>query len=171
MTHQLKGLVGHAGQGGQLQNHDDVPEDIRQQLYAEEQHQLERHRKSSKTTVQGIPPITITNVLPTSHHPAPNHLTAPPMMRPEVPGMLDTAVELYSEWQQSRVGDKAQKADIRRVCEVALRNGLDLQQIFEDKDPDLFIKEGVSIGVARRFVRDIEYWVQQQNESEAIISS
>jgi hypothetical protein len=79
MTHQLKGLVRHVGQGGQLQNHDDVPEDIRQQLYAEEQHQLERHRKSSKTTVQNIPPITITNVLPTSYHPAPNHLITSPV--------------------------------------------------------------------------------------------
>ena len=45
---------------------------------------------------------------------------------------------------------------------MALQHGLDLQQIHDDQDPDFFILRGIKIGVARRFIRDIEYWVQQQ---------
>jgi hypothetical protein len=38
---------------------------------------------------------------------------------------------------------------------VALTNGLDLKQIDKDQDPEFFIKHGVKVGVARRFVDDI----------------
>lgn len=38
---------------------------------------------------------------------------------------------------------------------MTLENGLDLMQIYEDQDPDFFVKRGVSLGAARRFVSDI----------------
>lgn len=44
---------------------------------------------------------------------------------------------------------------------MALANGLDLAQIHEDQSPDFFIANGVKVGVARRFVRDIQNWVKQ----------
>jgi hypothetical protein len=71
-THQLKGLIRHVEQGGQLRSHNDVPEDIRQQLYAEEQQHIERQRKSTSSTSSGHPPIHITNVLPGPPHPPSN---------------------------------------------------------------------------------------------------
>jgi hypothetical protein len=82
--------------------------------------------------------------------------------RLNVPGFLDAAVEEYSDWQQSRVRREDQKDDIRNMCDMALEYGLDLQQLHDDQDPDFFISRGIKIGVARRFVRDIEYWAQQQ---------
>ena len=45
---------------------------------------------------------------------------------------------------------------------MTLEHGLDLQQLHDDQDPDFFISRGIKIGVARRFIRDIEYWAQQQ---------
>jgi hypothetical protein len=63
-THQLKGLIRHVQQGGRLRSHDDVPEDIRQQVYAEAHQQHERQRKKANSTVTGHAPIYITNVLP-----------------------------------------------------------------------------------------------------------
>lgn len=44
---------------------------------------------------------------------------------------------------------------------LALANGLDLRQIHEDKDPEFFIRNGVKVGVARRFVNDIREWLEQ----------
>jgi hypothetical protein len=41
-THHLKALVGLAQQGHTLKSHDDVPEDIREQLYAEEHQRREQ---------------------------------------------------------------------------------------------------------------------------------
>jgi hypothetical protein len=45
---------------------------------------------------------------------------------------------------------------------MALEYRLDLEQLYNDQDPDFFISRGIKLGVARRFIRDIEYWVQQQ---------
>src|SRR5215469_3149864 len=69
-THQLKTLIRHVEQGGQLRTHDDVPEDIRQQIYAEDQQRLERHQKTTNIPSSNLPPINITNVLPGPSHQA-----------------------------------------------------------------------------------------------------
>lgn len=112
-TLQLKGLIRYVEQGGQLRTHDDVPEDIRQQLYAEEQQQVERQQKTTKASVPSLPPITITNVLPgTPHSIATQPVVTPSTPRLVIPGFLDTALEEYSGWQQSRVRSESRKADI-----------------------------------------------------------
>ncbi|CAN9251087.1 unnamed protein product [Alternaria alternata] len=169
-THQLKALIRHVAQGGQLRSHDDVPEDIRQQLYAEEQQQLERHQRTRHSALAGHAPIHITNVLPEPSHPTSGSTEVQAKPRLDVPGFLDAAVEEYSDWQQSRVRREDQKVDIRNMCDMALEHGLDLQQLHDDQDPDFFISRGIKIGVARRFIRDIEYWVQQQVAATGQIS-
>jgi len=161
-THQLKALIRHVAQGGQLRSHDDVPEDVRQQLYAEEQQQLERQRRATHSAPAGHAPIHITNVLPGPSHSTSDSTKVQAKPRLDVPGFLDAAVEEYSDWQQSRVRREDQKDDIRNMCDMALEHGLDLQQLHDDQDPDFFILRGIKIGVARRFIRDIEHWVQQQ---------
>ena len=67
-THHLRSLYRYVEQGASLQIQDDVPEDIRQQLYAEEQQRLDRKQTATAASALGIPPITINNVLP--DHPA-----------------------------------------------------------------------------------------------------
>jgi hypothetical protein len=161
-THQLKGLIRHVQQGGRLRSHDDVPEDIRQQVYAEEHQQHERQQKKANSTVMGHPPIHITNVLPGPNQKQPDQAVATSMPRLDIPGFLDAAVEKYSDWQQSRVRREDQKDEIRKLCDIALDHGLDLQQLYDDQDPDFFTKQGIKVGIARRFIRDIGYWIEQQ---------
>ncbi|KAH7061005.1 hypothetical protein BKA63DRAFT_573482 [Paraphoma chrysanthemicola] len=158
----LKTLIRHVEHGGQLTSHDDVPEDVRQQLYAEEQQQLERHRGAGHSAPTAQAPIHITNVLPGPSHPTSGQTEVQAKPRLDVPGFLDAAVEEYSDWQQSRVRREDQKEDIRKLCDMALEHRLDLQQLFNDQDPDFFISRGIKLGVARRFIGDIPYWVQQQ---------
>jgi len=43
-----------------------------------------------------------------------------------------------------------------------LNDGLFLQQIAQNPDPEFFIQKGVKRGIAHRFVSDIEYWVKRQ---------
>jgi hypothetical protein len=50
---------------------------------------------------------------------------------------------------------------VQRICDTALKEGLDLVRIHEDQDPDYFIKDGVQAGVAKRFVRSD---VNKQND-------
>ena len=168
-THQLKSLIRHVEQGGQLRTHDDVPEDIRQQIYAEDQQRLERHQKATSNPSSNLPPINITNVLPGPSHqaymstsPMADQISEPPPITPlTVPGLRDAAVKEYCDWQQSQVGDLEWKAGFQKAYDVAMKHGLDLQQIYEDQDPSFFTTNGVMMGIARRFVSDIKYWVKQ----------
>jgi len=69
-TSHLKALIDFAEQGDTLQSHDDVPEYIREQLVAEEQQRLERLPNAPANAATPLPPINITNVLPSSHQPS-----------------------------------------------------------------------------------------------------
>ncbi|CAG7980453.1 unnamed protein product [Penicillium salamii] len=172
-THHLKRLVNLAKKNKlELVNQDDIPEEIQTQLYAEEQQRLERQRKNPKypTAESPCPPINI-HLLPNQPPPSsimPTPACSPPLFTPSdccpvdpfvAPNIpLDRAVREYSNWQQSRVDSHDFKENITKACDVALSNGLDLEQISKDKDPEFFITHGVIIGVARRFVNDIREW-------------
>lgn len=64
--HHLKNLVKYVEQGGVLETHDDIPDTVREQLYAKEQQGLERQQKKTNHSTAGsmCHPINI-NVLPT----------------------------------------------------------------------------------------------------------
>jgi hypothetical protein len=44
----------------------------------------------------------------------------------------DVAVRLYSEWQQSKVVNETLKTEFQKACDIALNDGLDLEQVYED---------------------------------------
>jgi hypothetical protein len=178
-THHLKSLIRYADQGYELQTHDDVPEDIRQQLYAEEQQWLERRQKTTSASTANCPPITITNVLPSQTYQTPlgtspagaptsNPSLIPTLASPlDIPGLQDIAVKSYSHWQQSNVDDVTLKVEFQKACELTLADGLDLEQIYEDRDPTFFIEKGVKRGIARRFVGDIGRWAKRSRQADA----
>jgi hypothetical protein len=78
----------------------------------------------------------------------------------EIPGPRDEAVKEYGEWQVSNVTDDTLKAAFREICDMMIDNGLDLEQVYKDQDPEFFIGKGIKIGIARRFVEDIRRWVE-----------
>ena len=75
---------------------------------------------------------------------------------------------MYSEWQQSNVLDEDWKKDIQTACNVALRQRFDLELIHAAQEPKLFEKEGVTRGVAWRFVQDIPRWAKRQKRSHDV---
>jgi len=170
-TQHLKLLVQFVEQGGILQSHNDVPNNIREQLFAEEQERLERRPQQLVSCPTPFPPINITNVLPSSSNQSPLAVSGDSTVASvigstgivdlEIPGPRDVAVKLYSEWQQSKVVDETLKIEFQKACDIALDDGLDLEQISEDQDPGLFIQSGVKRGIARRFVADIDRWAKR----------
>jgi hypothetical protein len=169
-THHLKALVEMVHQGHVLKSHDDVTEDIRELLYAEEHQRQERHSTTS-IPAPSLPPINITNVLPSQASESPTQSIADGSVtagkqpqesaRLEIPGPRDAAVIAYSEWQQSNVVDEALKEEFRKSCNATLEDLLDLEQVYEDQDPGFFVQSGVKRGVARRFVSDIDGWAKR----------
>jgi len=47
---------------------------------------------------------------------------------------------------------------------LALDDGLDLEQVYEDQDPEFFIRSGMKQGVARPFVNNNAGWVKRCKE-------
>jgi hypothetical protein len=78
----------------------------------------------------------------------------------DIPGLRDIAVHRYSDWQQSKIGDKTLKAEFRKAREVILAEGLNLEQVHKDQDCDFLIKKDVKRDLTRRFIRDIKDWVE-----------
>jgi hypothetical protein len=58
------------------------------------------------------------------------------------------------------------KVEFQKACDLTLADGLDLEQIREDQDPDFFIEKGVKRGIARRFVGDIDQWAKRYKRAE-----
>jgi hypothetical protein len=44
---------------------------------------------------------------------------------------------------------------------VILENHLDLELIFEEPDAGFFIQQGIKLGTARRFLRDVHEWDEE----------
>lgn len=164
----MKALVKYVEQGGILETHDDVPDTIRDQLYAEERQRMEKRQKvPDLSTRSSYPPINI-NVAPTqSSQPGINskdHTKTAPLVQPDldIPGPIEVAVEEYTNWHLENVSTDNFKENIRKARDIVLDNCLDLGQLHNPKiGPEFFVKEGVKIGVAHRFVNDTNKWLKQ----------
>lgn len=170
-THHLKALVKFVQGGGILETHNDVPEDVRQQLYTEEDQRLEKQQKGFNNSTTGMNPPIINNI---NVLPAQSSQTSPTMTITnsapsrtshadpiDIPGSFEAAIEEYTKWQLLRVSTEIFSDNIKKARDITLENCLDLQQIYEGIDPDFFVKHGVKYGIARRFVHDISTWVKE----------
>jgi hypothetical protein len=162
-TSHLARLIELVQEGHVLRTHKDMPEEIRLKLYAEEQQEIERRQKPANAS-GNLPPINITNVLPTPPSqtpPVPDMAsTSTPVRRLDFPRPRDRAVKDYCAWQQSQVEDPEQKAPYQKACEVMLKNSMSLELIYRDPNPEFLTLGGVTIGAALHIVGDIEHWVK-----------
>ena len=81
-THHLRHLLNYVEHGYIIRTHDDVPKEIREQLYAQ---YMERKRKRGACQT-GFPPINITNVMPAQTPRASTPYSAP--VTPESTGLM-----------------------------------------------------------------------------------
>jgi hypothetical protein len=173
-THHLTQLVDMVKKKNLcLQTHEDVPNEIRRQLYAEEQKLLDRKQRAKKNSSVEPPylPINI-NVLPTPS-PQPSMMATPADSPPSVPNSnssivdpivipdlpLDEAVKRYATWHKSRVASQEMKDNVDLACQIALSNGFDLRQIDKDRNCKGYTDEGVLEGVARRWTDEVRDWL------------
>ncbi|MCJ1284329.1 hypothetical protein MMC26_003660 [Xylographa opegraphella] len=129
----LKSFIRFVEQGGLLESHSDVPDYIRQQLYAEEQHSLAAKRqKNAGTSVANLPPIHITNTMPTSScQSCQRKLSSDFEMPPRnsslsIPGFRDKAVEEYCAWHQSKFENSEHRVEYQKAQDVMKENAMTL---------------------------------------------
>ncbi|KAL4994005.1 hypothetical protein BDV10DRAFT_177723 [Aspergillus recurvatus] len=84
-------------------------------------------------------------------------------------GPRDVAVKEYCAWHELQVADETRRADWRRARDITLSNGLDLELVEGDEEHVQFlIEQGVTKGTARRFVRDIHEWINQERRDPSL---
>jgi len=175
LTRQLKRLVRYKEEGNKLENHDDVPDDVRQELYAVEQQRFEHQQKTRNVPASSLPPIQITNVLPgqgstagetlSSDVPA-RQIAEASSERLKIVGRRDVVVQEYTRWQRSQVLSGDLKTQSSKAGNVVLKHGWDLEQLYRRKNTKFLVDGGILEGIAERFVEDISEWVQsRQGES------
>ncbi|KAK4071523.1 hypothetical protein Purlil1_13414 [Purpureocillium lilacinum] len=174
MTHQLKSLVKFVREGNTMQGPDDVPDYIREQLYANEQQLTDRRkkRKVSPSHIEAVQPMIVNNYIPSQQdakrYPEPPTSCAldssvPHSLPLSIFGLRDEAVKEYCRWHcsQVEVGSLDQKKAYELARDLTLARSLDLEPVDEDNDGQFYIDKGVSEGVARRFVRDVHVFLEQ----------
>lgn len=161
-THYLKSLTKHVEQGGTLETHNNVLDNICKQLYAKEQQDVERQRKRRASSLADFPLINITNVLPFQTL---TLLTETVLSKPSSPlkilGQLDVAVKKYSEWQCLQVTNKSFKIEYQKAYNITLAKGLDLELVYKEQNAQFYINKGIKSGIAQRFVCNIKKWAKQ----------
>lgn len=175
-TQTLRRLVTYAEKGGVLDSHKDVPDEIQEELYMEEQQRLEKERRKGGNIAgpgTPYPPINI-NVLPS--HPAAVDIMAPTVdsgprdVGPlKIPGFRDIAVKEYGEWLASNVSDETLKAAFRQASDVTLSDGFDLEHVYKDRNPEFFVGKGIKPGIARSFVENIREWVENVKKAVPVL--
>ncbi|OAL42639.1 hypothetical protein IQ07DRAFT_525749 [Pyrenochaeta sp. DS3sAY3a] len=175
LGHHLRGIVKSIQQGGRIESHGDVPDDIRKQLYAEDQQHSDRKRKrrNSDSRPTDHVPVVINNYIPPTSGQAVTYNTnettrimhgdrSPQLV---VPGYREEAVEAYYEWHCSQVRSQKQKQSYKMARDLTLDRALDLEHVHIDSDAQFYIDHGVLEGVARRFVTDVKVFLDQYDAS------
>lgn len=155
-------LVDYVYKGGSLKSHEDVPDDIRQDVVLESQAGRRSKKADNVPSSAGVPyPINI-NVMSAetarSSTVTSSSLRRSPDGRLVITGPREAAVRKYCKWLESHATEEAYKADFRRICQVVLENQLDLELIFENPDAWFFTRQGVKLGTALRLLRDVYEW-------------
>ncbi|KAL2859967.1 uncharacterized protein BJX67DRAFT_368368 [Aspergillus lucknowensis] len=153
-------LVDYVEKGGKLESHNDVPRDIRRDLILESQTGRKSKKDNSLASGSSYHPVSI-NVLPAQESRASIISASPPRSlspRVVIQGDQVAAVKNYCKWLESRYRDEAYKADFRKARDVVLRRRMDLELILDNPNPGFFTDEGIEIGTALRFIRDIQEW-------------
>ncbi|KAK5069390.1 hypothetical protein LTR51_008640 [Lithohypha guttulata] len=169
-SHHLRVLIRHYQDGRPLETHDDVPDELRQQIYLEEEQSSRNKRLNTTTAPASMPPIQL--VLPKAASPGPEVDRKPEVKRIDIPGLHDVNLQHYCDWLKSRVRSATLKAEYQKATDFLIEYGYDLDLLHEDQDHTFLTEKGeVMPGTARRYIKDIAYWTALRGTEEESASS
>jgi hypothetical protein len=127
-TQTLRRLVTYAEKGGVLESHKDVPDEVRDELYMEDQQGQEKESRTGGKILSGEPPYPLININVHPSHPPQLATTVAPaglaalkdIDSLNIPGFKDVAVKEYGEWLASNVSDDSLKAAFLQACDITL---------------------------------------------------
>jgi hypothetical protein len=109
-SQHLRSLIRYKDDGKLLDTHDQMPEELRQQIYKEERQIEDRKQTKNLSPSSGMQPIQITNILPSRDSGHVDPVSKAEVSPVEFSGLRDDNVQQYCEWQQSKVKNPSLKA-------------------------------------------------------------
>jgi hypothetical protein len=166
LGHHLRNLVKFVQRGSKLESHNNVPQDVRTQLYTEQQQQQDRKRKRRDSGSSTGHPMIINNYIPKYPRQSGSTVDLTDISSSRscfltIPGLRDEGVKAYSKWHCLKVGCPTQRQHYEVARDLTLGRGDDLELVYEDKNAQFYIELGVLEGVARRWVRDVEAFLDE----------
>jgi len=146
-THHLRVLIRHVEREGRLETHNDVPDELRQQIYLEEQQSSRNKPSNAVVASANVPPIQV--ILPKNASPELETGRKMEAKRIDIPGLHDVNVQDYCDWLKSRVKTEAQRDEYQKAADFLIENAFDLDLLYEDQNPAFLVEEGRSEGRCR----------------------
>ncbi|KAI1315582.1 hypothetical protein F5Y16DRAFT_202129 [Xylariaceae sp. FL0255] len=157
----MERLVDFAEEGHKLETHADVPQEIREVIFARKEEEETRRLRKRKASE----PLPV-NIRVFCHE---RRDEASPDSTPEsenqavqidFPVPEDKAPVQYSEWLSARITNQAWQDASRLAGQVAVDKGYDLHWLFSHQKAgkEMLIENGVLEGVAARFVSWVQRW-------------
>lgn len=188
LTVHLRRLVEHVKESNKFESHSDVPDTIRQQLYAEAVQRAARHQHRNTGHPPSVMPYmqeptpTPTQTPGTMHYspaqevlPSGGIAAAPTSLQSlDVPGPQEDAISDYVAWHQSKASTPEWTSQFAKAGEVLLEEGFNLDLFYQTKPFDLLRNQGVSRGITLSFHRDIPTWLpgyRQKREGSPLYTS
>ncbi|CAG9955973.1 unnamed protein product [Clonostachys rosea f. rosea IK726] len=172
-TNILGILVNYAEEGNLLRAHDDIPENIRQLIYKQEEEITDRKKLKRKRS-DSSPPINITITCPGHHSQHSGKGSTEPTLEKEgsvarwkrpnnliIPIRRNKALEKYYEWQQDQVDSPRWQQNIQYTYKITRDTYLDLKHVCTKVSVEYYTEKGVQLGVALSFIKDIPLWVEE----------
>ena len=169
LTSHMKQLVAHMQKGNKFEGRNDVPDSVRQELYAEANQRIERYRNTrhSLSTYPQAPDPT--------PHPTPDAMQYSPVQTPssviaaapnilerlDIPGPHEDAIHDYVRWQQHQARSDEWIAQFAKAGDILLKGGYKLGLFYERQLTHLLTAEGVIPGIALSFHSDILVWLPE----------
>ena len=153
--------------GEKLESQADIPDDLRRELYAEADNAFARKRNLRAISPIRSVPVTVNNHFPEQPIPgssstgvvsASEHRSAEILSPVVITDHHDTAVYKYSKWLQSRYHGTVYKEAVAAAERLVQQRILGLDHIYEDRNWQFLVDEGIPMRVARRFVCDVKLY-------------
>jgi hypothetical protein len=173
LTVHLRQLVEHAKEGNKLNGHHDIPDHIRQQLYAEADQRVERRQNlgtpaSAMLQMQAGTPTAI--LTPGAMQSSPEHrqsgslnvAIAPALLESlDIPGPHEDAIRDHVTWQRGQATTNDWISQFAKAGDILLKQGFRLNLFYQRQLVSLLTDEGVLHGIALSFHSDIPKWLSE----------
>ncbi|KAK1045908.1 hypothetical protein LTR74_018056 [Friedmanniomyces endolithicus] len=154
-----------------FESHNDVPDTVRQELYAEAGQRTERHRNTRRS----LSSTPHTQALLSTPAPTPGDMQCSPGQTPlsavavipstlerlDIPGCYEDAISDYVKWQQAQAKTEEWIAQFAKASNILLTRGYQLGLFYERQLIALLTTEGVLEGIALSIHSDIKDWLPE----------